>query len=258
MENKKLSVAQYQALTHSKQIHIVFDLLIWLPWFVMAAWAVTMNYWALAITGWFFFFLTGLRQAHEAFHRTMGIHPPLNNFILLILSPLMLTCLHATRYIHLRHHKYCLQQNDIEGEAARKSAIRAIIEGPLYPIKTHIAAWRSAGKHTRFWMSCEGAAIVIFYSFGIIFFTKFAIAHLIAMIIGEWVVSFFAVWMVHRNCENQSNPARTIRRKWKALLSYSMFYHYEHHAYPRVPTRNLNKLANLLDQHSAYRPPIAF
>ena len=43
-------------------------------------------------------------------------------------------------------------------------------------------------------------------------------------------------------------PARTIRNALKARLTYSMFYHVEHHLFPSVPTCRLHVLAQRLDR----------
>lgn len=41
--------------------------------------------------------------------------------------------------------------------------------------------------------------------------------------------------------------ARTIRGRIKGAITYNMFYHVEHHLFPRVPTCKLQILAMRLD-----------
>lgn len=54
--------------------------------------------------------------------------------------------------------------------------------------------------------------------------------------------------IVHRGCAHEHNIART-RRGWlKNIVSYSMFYHLEHHLFPAVPTCHLPHLARRLDE----------
>jgi fatty acid desaturase len=53
---------------------------------------------------------------------------------------------------------------------------------------------------------------------------------------------------VHHDCADGTFPARTIHNPLKALLTYSMFYHVEHHLYPTVPTCRLAILAQRLDR----------
>ncbi len=71
--------------------------------------------------------------------------------------------------------------------------------------------------------------------------------HVVVMVLGESMTAFFAVWTVHHGCDGSERIARTIRGRFKALVSYSMFYHLEHHLFPAVPTRNLPLLAERLD-----------
>ena len=66
--------------------------------------------------------------------------------------------------------------------------------------------------------------------------------HAAAMIVGECFTGFFAVWIVHRGCDEHS-IARTQRGWLKNVVSYSMFYHLEHHLFPAVPTCKLSHLA---------------
>ena len=58
--------------------------------------------------------------------------------------------------------------------------------------------------------------------------------HVAAMAIGQCLTAFFAVWTVHHDCD--AEPARTIRHRVKAMATYNMFYHLEHHQFPAVPT----------------------
>jgi fatty acid desaturase len=43
--------------------------------------------------------------------------------------------------------------------------------------------------------------------------------------------------------------ARTLRASLKNIATFSMFYHLEHHLFPRVPTCKLNVLAQRIDRH---------
>lgn len=237
----------YADLLQPSRREIWLDVLIWVPHLTLACIAVWWEFWPLAIFCWFFFFLTGLRQAHEAFHKTMGLPRRVNDLLLFILSPLMLSCLHATRWIHLQHHRFCLREGDVEGRAAQQSWLQAILLGPRYPVQSHMEAWRSGHPGTRRWITGEALGIVLFYLAGCYLLPRLIVPHLLAMIAAQWLVSFFAVWMVHHDCPEPQNPSRTIRAYWKRLLTYHMFYHHEHHAYPSVPTRNLPELARRMD-----------
>jgi beta-carotene hydroxylase len=82
--------------------------------------------------------------------------------------------------------------------------------------------------------------------------------HAAAMLMGECFTGFFAVWSVHHGCDEHT-VARTQRGWLKNFVSYSMFYHLEHHLFPAVPTSHLPELARRLDRvapHAAQRQVI--
>jgi len=52
---------------------------------------------------------------------------------------------------------------------------------------------------------------------------------------------------VHHDCAGADPPARTIRNRLRAMLTFNMFFHLEHHLYPQVPTAHLPMLARRID-----------
>jgi fatty acid desaturase len=67
------------------------------------------------------------------------------------------------------------------------------------------------------------------------------------MIIGEFLMAFFAVWTVHHDTEDSPEFARTQRDGWKNWITFSMFYHLEHYLFPAVPTIKLPELVKRID-----------
>ena len=65
--------------------------------------------------------------------------------------------------------------------------------------------------------------------------------------LGESLTGFFAVWTVHHGCDPHGLHSRTQRGRWMTWISYSMFFHAEHHLFPAVPTCHLARLAERLD-----------
>ena len=51
----------------------------------------------------------------------------------------------------------------------------------------------------------------------------------------------------HHDCDSSHYIARTIRNPLKALVTYDMFYHVEHHLFWTVPTCELPVLTERLD-----------
>lgn len=78
--------------------------------------------------------------------------------------------------------------------------------------------------------------------------------HIIAMLIGQRLTSFFAVWTVHHDCDRYHYIARTIRSRVGSFFTFNMFYHdvLSRRASPpsEVPTCNLPELAARSDCHA--------
>ena len=125
--------------------------------------------------------------------------------------------------------------------------------GPLFPLRLHIAAWRLGTARQRKWIAAELTAIGVVIFVGQMWSNAFSI-HAGAMLVGECFTGFFAVWTVHHHCDGEPMPARTQRGRWINVISYSMFFHAEHHLFPAVPTCHLAILAERLD---AARGPVS-
>ena len=80
------------------------------------------------------------------------------------------------------------------------------------------------------------------------FHVSFLVYHVVVMVAGEFLMAFFAVWTVHHDTEQHPELARTQRGEWKNKLTFSMFFHLEHHLFPAVPTIKLPELARRIDQ----------
>jgi fatty acid desaturase len=168
--------------------------------------------------------------------------------MLTILSLLMLGSMHAVRVTHLHHHRHCLHDEDEEAAHANWPWWRALLLGPVFPIRLHIGAWRLGRPRDRAWIALELALIAAVSATAIAFGPSALRWHAAAMVVGECFTGFFAVWIVHRGCDAHGQIARTQRGWLKNILSYSMFYHLEHHLWPAVPTCHLPRLAARLDQ----------
>jgi fatty acid desaturase len=164
------------------------------------------------------------------------------------LSILMLGSMHAVQVNHLRHHRYCMQAEDVEAMSARVPAWRAILIGPLFPLRLHQKAIEVGTSRQRTWVLAELAANMVWVGlvFGVLdlWWLQY---HVLAMALGQCLTAFFAVWTVHHGCEREELAARTTRGRLKAVITYNMFFHLEHHLFPAVPTCKLRTLATRLD-----------
>jgi fatty acid desaturase len=226
----------------------LWELLLPLPWLLLELVAARRGLWVLALVASFYFFLTGLRLVHDTFHGNLGLRPWGNDSVLIVLSALMLGSMHAVRLTHLQHHRECLGANDVEGAAARRSAVGALLWGVLFPFQLHLAALRLARPrqvpwiHAELWLSGAWIGVILVSGDRVLTY------HVAAMGVGQALSGFFAVWTVHHDCDRWQQIARTLRHRLKSAVTFGMFYHLEHHLFPRVPTCHLPFLAERLDQ----------
>jgi fatty acid desaturase len=224
------------------------ELLLPVPWLLLGLFAARHGLWVLALAGSFYFFLTGLRLVHDAFHGNLGLRPWGGDVVLLVLSVLMLSSMHAVRLTHLQHHRECLGDEDVEGAVARRSGLGALLLGAIFPVQLHLAGLRLASPRQMRWIFTELALCIAWMA--AIVATRHDVLryHVIVMALGQTLSGFFAVWTVHHDCDRWHQIARTLRHRLKSAVSFGMLYHLEHHLYPRVPTCHLPTLAERLDQ----------
>jgi fatty acid desaturase len=219
-----------------------------IPWFLISMALAYFGYYLWALPFSAFFFLTGLRQVHNGFHNSLGTNKFLTWFSLLSNSVLMMASIHAVKFNHIRHHKYCLGDQDYEGKSAGMSWYGAIFYGPVHMFLIHKVTLQLGNRNYRRNVILELAAISLFAFFVFYFNVHFLIYHIIVMVIGEFLMAFFAVWTVHHDTHEHPEMARTQRTGWKNKITFSMFYHLEHHLFPAVPTIKLPELAKRIDE----------
>lgn len=240
---------QWKDLLQLTRIEIISELLLSLPWLVGSFVAYHYQYFILGLGCSFMFFLTALRQVHNAYHYALGISRASTEFFMLLMSPLMLCSAHAIQFNHLRHHRFNLSPEDIEAMSAKMPAWQALLIGPWFPIKLHIHALRIGSLYIKKWVYMEIIFCLLWV--GIVFFVidiDFLKYHTMAVAFGECLTSFFAVWTVHHHCDADGPNSRSIRNRFKAIITYNLFYHYEHHLFPAVPTKKLHIMAKRLDE----------
>ena len=223
------------------------ELLISLPW-LAASLAFYQAGWLLAgATCSFFLFLTGLRQSHGAQHYNIGVPRLPQDILMGLLSGVMLTSMHAIQVTHLHHHRHCLGEEDIEASVATWPAWKVIALGPLFPVMLHRHGWRLGRPWQRRWIASELVLVVAVIAAAVVLDVPALRWHVAAMLVGECLTGFFAVWTVHHGCDAEHHIARTQRGWVKNFLTYHMFFHVEHHLFPAVPTCRLPELAERID-----------
>lgn len=236
------------------RIERLTELTLCLPWLAASLGLYAVGGWWVLPGGVcsFYFFLTGLRTSHNAQHGNIGIGRRGHDLVLLTLSTLMLASMHAIRTTHLHHHRHCLDEDEVESSTARLAWWRAMLAGPAFIVRLHLTAWRIAKPLTRRWIAAElalaGCVIVAAVAFATLACLRW---HVLAMLGGECLTGFFAVWTVHHGCVDEQPIGRTVRGRLLNRLSYGMFLHAEHHLCPGVPTAHLPELAQRLDEAGA-------
>lgn len=239
---------------------VIKELLLPAPWLLLSLWATTNGWYLMTIVAAFYFFLTGLRVTHNAFHYCLGLSKQVTDCVMFVLSILMLGSLHAVQYTHLLHHRHCLSELDVEGAVARQGFWEALLKGPLFPIHVHRAACLGASAKQLQWIKSELCGNLLWLLCIWFWWDSDALKiHSVLMMVAYSFSAFFAVWTVHHDCDHESwDNSRTLRSKWKCTLFYNMFYHIEHHLYPQVPTCHLPELARRIDNagYKTHKPVI--
>lgn len=227
----------------------VWELCLSIPWLVASVILYARGQIFLGAVCSFYFFLTGLRQSHGAQHYSLGIPRGWQDRLMFALSVLMLASMHAVQASHLHHHRRCLEEDDAEGMTARWPWWLAIVSGPIFLWRLHRFAWKTAKPKGRWWIQMELSAMLCMVAMvTLVPGLSWLRWHVAAMVVGECLTGFFAVWTVHHDCDDSGFPARTQRGVLSNFLFYNMFYHEEHHRYPQVPTCHLGELASRLDK----------
>ena len=240
-----LQAVQWKDLTKLSTREMLIENNITVPW-LLASWVLAYyEYYLLALPFSAFFFLAALRQVHNGFHNSLGTNRFLTWLSLYLNSIGMVASAHAVKFHHLRHHKYCMGEEDHEAKPAQMKWYQAILYGPVHFYRIHILAYQLGNQRYRNTIMLESISIVVFVALVFYLQIHFLMYHVAAMIIGEMLTAFFAIWTVHHDTHH--DLPRTQRQGWKNRITLSMFYHLEHHLFPAVPTIKLPELARRMD-----------
>lgn len=244
----RLHSVQWRDLATVTNLEIVKELL--LPAALLAASLISAatGHWVVALGFSFFFFLTGLRVVHNAFHGLLGLSRKSTEIILWVMSVLMLGSMHAVRFNHLRHHRLLMSDGDVEGKSADMPAWRVLLFGPAFPFMLHVNALKQGSRRLKTVVCGELALNVVWIYFALATGHSAVLRyHVSTMLVAQCLTAFFAVWTVHHHCDRSHYIARTLRNRIKNQLSFNMFLHIEHHLFPGVPTCHLPELSRRID-----------
>lgn len=224
----------------------LIELALPLPWLALSVWLYAGPFWFLGPIASFFFFLCCLRLNHEAIHNNLGIARRWDHVIMHGLSALMLGSNHADAFCHLQHHRDTMGDDDHEGHCAKMPLWQVLLYGPRFPVELNRAAWRQGGPVWRKRLMIDWALIALFAGAVLASGSRGWQLHLLFMALGQCLTAFFAVWITHQGTEGTGLAGRS-QRGPMAWMAYHMFYHREHHLFPKVPVSRLKDLADGLD-----------
>jgi fatty acid desaturase len=249
LRSGKLANVEWRDLVGLTRLEMLRELTLSLPWLGLSLFLAAYALYLPALAASFMMFLTGLRQVHNGHHHALGLGRRANEWFLFAMSVMMLGAMHAVKFNHLRHHKLCMGEGDVEAASARMSGWRALAFGPLFPLLLHRTALAKGNRTMRLWICGELAANVAWIAAVFLWLRVDALRyHVIAMGVAQCLTAFFAVWTVHHDTEDAWYPSRTQRGRLRNFVSYHMFLHVEHHLFPQVPTCHLPALARRLDR----------
>ena len=249
MRHPSLANIEWQDLRQLKPTETVYNIFLSLPFLLLSWWSVWQGFWLLALVATFFFFTAALRQAHDCYHRTLGVNKSATELMLFMLSITMLCSTHAIRHTHLNHHRDPLGDSDVEGNWARLPWYQAILGGGIFSIMIQWFGLTNGSRRNRMLVAFD--MLLIFAVIATAFITMHPVLmyHVLVMILANTMVGFFAVWSVHHGCDDVVY-ARSERHPLINLLTFNLLYHIEHHLFPAVPTNHLPILAKRLDLHA--------
>jgi fatty acid desaturase len=213
-----------------------------LPWLTLSLWIYSGAFWPLGALASFLFFLCALRLNHEAIHGNLGLSRRRDHIVLHLLSAVMLGSNHAVAHGHVMHHRHAMGPGDFEGKCGHMTAAQVLRYGPRFPIDLNLGAWAGSGSRGRRRIVIDW--LLILTAVGLVIALPFTALklHVAAMAVAQCLTAFFAVWITHHGTHHSGLAARS-QRGWLARAAYLMFYHREHHLFPRVPVHRLPDLA---------------
>jgi fatty acid desaturase len=249
----------WEDLKYIPNYQFIIEIFLPVPWLIISIILYQWSFWLLGLVSSFFFFLCCLRLNHEAIHNNLGLNRRWDHVIMHCLSALMIGSNHADAFCHLQHHKDTLGADDHEGHCATMPAWKVLLYGPRFPIDLNRETWRRGGKLWRRRLMIDWMLVVLFTAICVLSESQGLKIHVLIMLCGQCLTAFFAVWITHQGTVGTGLAGRS-QRGPIAWIAYQMFFHREHHLFPKVPVSRLKDLARRLDSivpgYAASRMPV--
>ncbi len=249
---------RWNDLTPMTGLDTLRELILPLPWLALSLSVFSTSFWPLGFAASFMFFLCALRLNHEAIHGNLGLHRRGDHMVLHGLSFLIGSSNNAVAYGHLLHHKHAMGPGDFEGKCGHMTFWQVLRYGPKFPLDINREAWIGSAPAGRRRIVVDWGLNVVMLMLAL-WIGGVLLLHVAAMAIAQCLTALFAVWITHQGTAETGIAARS-QRGLLARLAYLMFYHREHHLFPKVPVHRLPLLADRLDRgvpgYAAERLPV--
>lgn len=249
---------RWNDLTAMKPHDTLRELTLPLPWLGLSWVLFASPWWIAGFGASFMFFLCALRLNHEAIHGNLGLRRWGDRLVLHALSFLMGASNNAVAYGHMLHHKHAMGPGDFEGKCGHMSFWQVLLYGPRFPFDVNREAWLGSGAAARRRIVVDWVLNGVMLSLAL-WVGGWLLLHVAAITIAQCLTALFAVWITHQGTAESGIAARS-QRGVLARLAYLMFYHREHHLFPKVPVHRLPTLAERLDRgvpgYAAARKPV--
>ena len=187
-------------------------------------------------------FLAAFGFNHDAMHGALSLSRRGRDLALLGAGSVMLMSGHAVRVMHLLHHRRPMSDEDLEGAAAKRSLLGAVLESPRLSLAYRVAGWRRASRAERRWQLIEygldAAILAGLLASGLPGLQLYALVALLLQ-------AFMPAWaghVPHRAPAWLLGIARRLAFS-RSLVVLSLAYHELHHLHPAVPCRDLARVA---------------
>ncbi len=186
-----------------------------------------------------------IRLAHDLHHHALRLNRGVNDVLLTVLSPMILSSMHAARRAHVAHHRDPMGEDDLEGESGRLGFWGALAVGAVAVPRLHVKAVRDARAWERGVILAETGLALAAVGVWVWAATLWPVVWVyLGVMAGAHAFSpMVAVWAVHRGSGDGGAVSRTQESRVFHLLTMGLLYHLEHHRYPGVPTCRLHLVA---------------
>lgn len=172
---------------------------------------------------------------HDLAHRVLALPRAVTSTLLSLSYLVMLSSGHGIAHTHRVHHRRPLADDDVEGRAARRSFVGALLHAPIDAWSGRVAGVRLARGLDRAVVVGENLAAVALAGVLASGLVPGGRIHLAVCLVAQVTIGLWASWIPHHAPGWLIALARPIARG-PSLVARSLVHHDLHHARPDVPS----------------------